>query len=171
MPTENSQEPMKAASVPSDDHPSSSNFSKAQKAGLKTGQNSGTRRGNGIQTYRTSNEGQGLEARIAEILQSEDWDSRAQADPARSPLLSQMRMQLKGSLGALYMQDFEAGVNLDQSQSQEHLPLRQGPHPDSSSSSRSIAEFLSQPHLPLSNGQPIEWKVSSSATSVHVDLF
>lgn len=158
MPTENSKEPMKAASVPSDDHPSSSNLSKAQKAGPKIAQNSGTRRGNGAQAYRTSNEGQGLEARIAEILQSEEWDSRAQADPARSSLLSQLRMQLKGSLGALYMQDFEAGINLDESQSQEHLPHRQVSHPDSSSS-RSIAEFLSQSHLPLSNGQPIEWKL------------
>ena len=158
MPTEKSQEPMKAPSVLSDDQQSSSNFSKIRKAGLQTGRDNGGGRGNGIQAHRLSSEGQGLEARIAEILQSEEWDSRAQADPARSSLLSQMRMQLKGSLGALYMQDFEAGVNLDQSQSQEHLLHRHGPDPDSSSS-RSIAEFISQSHLPLSNGQPIEWRL------------
>ena len=158
MPTENSQEPMKAASVLSDDHQSSSNIFKARRAGLQTGQNDGGGKGNEIQAYRTSNEGQGLEARIAEILQSEEWESRAQADPARSVLLSQMRMQLKGSLGALYLQDFETGVNLDQSQSQEHLPHRHGPDPESNSS-RSIAEFIAQSHLPLSNGTATEWKL------------
>lgn len=119
-------EPLTASSVISDDNASNLGFGRQPKLSAKSRE----------PPWKVSNEAsrpksvlrgsQRLESRLAEILQSEEWDQLIQSDPARSHLLSQLRMQLQGPLEALaYIQDLENHGSGSHDPSLERLARRE----------------------------------------------
>ena len=102
---------------------------------------------------------QTLESRLAEILVSEEWDQLIKWDAARSRLLSQTRLQIQSSLGALaYINDIEATGNSIQSPSREQLTLQRN-HDARVPTDASINEDISSPRVYRDSEAGKGWKL------------
>ena len=88
-----------------------------------------------------------LESRLAEVLEGEEWDQLIRCDPARSRLLSQTRLQIQSSLGALaYINDIEKTGDSIRSPGREQL-ARQRSHDTEVPTDASINENLTSPRV------------------------
>lgn len=100
-----------------------------------------------------------LESRLAEFLESEDWDELIKCDPARSRLLSQTRLQIQGSLGALaYINDIEKSRDSVQSPTREQL-AHQRNHDTDLPINASMNENLTSPRVHRDSEASKGWKL------------
>ena len=102
---------------------------------------------------------QTLESRLAEVLEGEEWDQLIRCNPARSRLLSQTRLHIQSSLGALaYINDIERTGDTIRSPGREK-PARQLSHDTEVATDPSINENLGSPPVYHNPETTKEWKL------------
>ncbi|KAI4164164.1 MAG: hypothetical protein LQ342_002128 [Letrouitia transgressa] len=155
MVVNSTHEQVTAASVTSDEYSTSFNASRRPRPSARGTNKPWGPISEASNPNRIASESQGLEARLSELLQSEEWDQNIQSDPARSHLLSQMKSQLQSSLAALsYIQNLEHNFTPSPVSTRE-LPPRQQNHEHGSISSTRIGDYVrSYPAEPS-----VDWKL------------
>ena len=151
-------EPLTASSVISDDNASNIGSGRQPKLNARIRDSPWKSINEASRLKNVLKSSQRLESRLAEILNSEEWDQVIQSDPARSHLLSQIRMQLQGPLDALaYIQDLENHGNGNRDHN-----LEQRAHPEEqeteSYSNTKQSEIIASPRMHRGT-EHREWKL------------
>lgn len=155
MVVNSTHEQVTAASIASEEYSNSFNTPRKPRNGARVTNNQWRPMSEASNPNRIASEGQGLEARLSEILQSEEWDHSSQSDPARSHLLSQMKSQLQSSLAALsYIQNLEHSF-IPSPVSNRELPSHQQNHEHGLISSTRIGDYVRSHHAEPS----VKWKL------------
>ena len=159
MNTNPQEESSTAASVGPHDSHSAFGTATTLIASVKTHDNPWNAASESSRSDKVAVDSQTLESRLAKILESEDWDQFIKADPAIRRLLSQTRLKIQSSLGALaYINDIEKTGNAIRSPSRGQL-THQRSHDTEVPTEASINENLSSPRAYRDSEAGKGWKL------------
>ena len=161
MPVDHSQDPFSATSVTSEDRQPQSRFTARRSRPVFGSGNSSWKAMNSWPPPANNgpNESLGLQAKLAEALQCEEWDSLTQADAARGYLFSDMRIQIERSLKALNHIGELENVASSGAVPNPDLVSRRESHDVESHPSTRTREYINQVHSQHGSEASTEWKL------------